>query len=106
MTDNLDQKLGLIFGRRSIRAYTPEPITDEALRKLLEAAMAAPSAAGKDPWRFVVVKSREKLKKIADALPPWELSFAATWRPRMTNNSATFYRIVRRQSRTCSCARI
>ena len=31
--------------------------------------MAAPSAVAKDPWRLVVVKRRELLKKIADHLP-------------------------------------
>jgi nitroreductase len=69
MTGNVEEKLGFIFGRRSIRTYTPEPVSDEAVRKLLEAAMAAPSAAASDPWRFVVVKKREMLSRIADALP-------------------------------------
>ncbi len=69
MTTNADEKLSFIFGRRSIRAYTPQAVSDEAVRKLLEAAMAAPSAAATDPWRFVVVKNREMLSRIADALP-------------------------------------
>jgi nitroreductase len=69
MSTNVDEKLGFIFGRRSIRAYTPQAVSDEAVRKLLEAAMAAPSAAGTDPWRFVVVKNREMLSRLADALP-------------------------------------
>src|ERR1039457_3062907 len=69
MTTNVDEQLGFIFGRRSIRAYTPQAVSDEAVQKLLEAAMAAPSAAATDPWRFVVVKNREMLSRIADALP-------------------------------------
>jgi nitroreductase len=69
MTSKLDERLGFIFGRRSIRAYTSEPVGDETVRKLLEAAMAAPSAAARDPWRFIVVKNRKTLGKIADALP-------------------------------------
>jgi nitroreductase len=36
---------------------------------LLTAAMAAPSACGKDPWRFVVVRDRPMLAAIAAALP-------------------------------------
>jgi nitroreductase len=58
MTSSNDDRLGFIFGRRSIRAYTPQAVSDEAVQKLLEAAMAAPSAAATDPWRFVVVKNR------------------------------------------------
>ncbi len=69
MTSNVEEKLGFIFGRRSIRAYTNEAVSDGAVRKLLEAAMAAPSAAATDPWRFVVVKNRKTLSKIATALP-------------------------------------
>jgi len=69
MTTNVDEKLGFIFGRRSIRAYAPQAVSDEAVQKLLEAAMAAPSAAATDPWRFVVVRNRDMLLRIADALP-------------------------------------
>jgi len=69
MTTNVDEKLDFIFGRRSIRAYSPQAVSDEAVQKLLEAAMAAPSAAATDPWRFVVVRNRDMLLRIADALP-------------------------------------
>jgi nitroreductase len=69
MTINTEEKLSFIFGRRSIRAYTGQPVSDEHVSKLLEAAMAAPSAAGCDPWRFVVVRNRGILSRISDALP-------------------------------------
>jgi nitroreductase len=69
MTTNVNERLSFIFGRRSIRTYTTQAVSDEAVQKLLEAAMAAPSAAATDPWRFVVVKNRGMLTKIADALP-------------------------------------
>lgn len=61
MTTTADDKLRFIFGRRSIRAFTPDAVSDEAVQKLLEAAMAAPSSAACDPWRFVVVKNRQML---------------------------------------------
>ncbi len=69
MTSSVDEKLSFIFGRRSIRAYKPGTVSEETVRKLLEAAMAAPSAAAKDPWRFVVIRNRQMLSRIADALP-------------------------------------
>ena len=37
MTANIDEGLSFIFGRRSIRAYIPQAVSDEAVRKLLEA---------------------------------------------------------------------
>jgi nitroreductase len=49
MTTKVDEQLGFIFGRRSIRAYTSQAVSDKAVQKLLEAAMAAPSAAATDP---------------------------------------------------------
>jgi nitroreductase len=61
--------LDLIFARRSIRVYRPGDVSGEVLKKLLEAAMAAPSAAAQDPWRFVVIRSRETLARLAEALP-------------------------------------
>ena len=45
-----------IKARRSIRKYTPEPVSDEQLQALLEAAMASPSASNRQPWEFVVVR--------------------------------------------------
>ncbi len=63
-----DEKLSFIFGRRSIRKYRDAPVSDELVTELLRAAMAAPSAAAKDPWRFVVVRKRATLNLLAEAL--------------------------------------
>jgi len=69
MSMNDQEKMGFIFGRRSVRAYTSAEVSPEHIQKLLQAAMAAPSAAAKDPWRFVVIRSRQTLARIAAALP-------------------------------------
>ncbi len=69
MSHSIDETLKFILGRRSIRAYAPGAVSEEAVQKLLEAAMAAPSAAACDPWRFIVVRNREKRLQIAEALP-------------------------------------
>jgi nitroreductase len=53
--------------RRSIRKYRPERIPDEKLETILEAARLAPSAANRQPWRFVVVEDRERRKALAKA---------------------------------------
>jgi nitroreductase len=58
-----------ILARRSIRKYTKKPCSDEDIKKLLEAAMAAPSASNRKPWCFVVVTERQTLDKLADAHP-------------------------------------
>jgi nitroreductase len=51
--------------RRSIRKYKPDSIPDEKLKMILEAARLAPSAANRQPWRFVVVRDVERKKALA-----------------------------------------
>ena len=53
--------------RRSIRKYKPEPIPDEKLTSILEAARLAPSAGNRQPWRFVVVQNKGLKKALAEA---------------------------------------
>ena len=50
--------------RRSIRSYTGEPVSGQAIRTLLDAAMIAPSAGNARPWQFVVVDDPEILKQV------------------------------------------
>ena len=69
MSTTTDGNLGFILGRRSIRVYSPGEVSEPAVTRLLEAAMAAPSAMTKDSWRFVVVRDKQALAKLA-ALHP------------------------------------
>lgn len=48
-------KIDNLFARRSIRAFTPQPVQPAEVEMLLKAAMAAPSAANRKPWHFVAV---------------------------------------------------
>jgi nitroreductase len=57
--------LEAIFSRRSIRAYTDEPVAEQDITDLLRAAMSAPSAGNEQPWHFVVLRERAML----DAIP-------------------------------------
>ena len=68
----------MIFGRRSVRIYAPGEIRPETVTTLLEAAMAAPSAMTKDPWRFVVVREAATLTQLAAALPGGKMLGAAS----------------------------
>jgi nitroreductase len=49
-----------ILTRRSIRRYTADPVSDDTVRELLQAAMSAPTA-GNEPWHFVVIRDRKTL---------------------------------------------
>jgi len=69
MTPRMNTKLDWIFRRRSVRAFLPDAVSGETVQDLLEAAMAAPSAAAKDPWHFIVVRDADLRGRIAAALP-------------------------------------
>jgi nitroreductase len=54
----------VIKTRRSIRRYKPDPVPDEVLNQVLEAARLAPSAANLQSWHFIVVKDSETKRKL------------------------------------------
>ena len=57
--------LETILARRSIRKYTGEPVTPEALDRIMRAAMSTPSACDCRPWEFVVVRDPARKKELA-----------------------------------------
>ena len=63
---NYDQLLGLVQFRRSIRKLRPEPIPDELIEKILEAARWAPSAGNAQPWEFLVIKDTHTIGRLAE----------------------------------------
>lgn len=54
-----------IMTRTSVRAYTDRVVEKATVDTLLHAAMAAPTAGNKQPWRFVVVEDRATLDSIS-----------------------------------------
>jgi coenzyme F420-0:L-glutamate ligase/coenzyme F420-1:gamma-L-glutamate ligase len=61
-------KLEILLSRRSIRAYRPEPVAEETIRRILEAAHAAPSAHNSQPWRFVVLQDPAARHSLAERM--------------------------------------
>ena len=53
-----------------IRQYSPEPVPDDVVDQLLELARWTGSAKNSQPWRFIVVRDKERLRKIAALRPP------------------------------------
>jgi len=45
--------------RRSIRQYLDKPVPDDVLKTILECGLLAPSAGNRQPWTFIVVKTKE-----------------------------------------------
>ena len=56
-----------IRSRRSVRSFQDQPIDDEILRQVLDAARRAPSANNRQNWKFVVVRDAKLRKELAGA---------------------------------------
>ncbi len=55
-------------GRRSVRAFLPQPVDRDVIMQILEAARWAPSPHGRQPWRFVVLTRPEARERLAAAM--------------------------------------
>jgi nitroreductase len=49
---------------RAVRRLKPDPIPDEVLHRVLEAATWAPTGGNQQPWRIIAVKDREKKRRL------------------------------------------
>jgi F420 biosynthesis protein FbiB-like protein len=58
----------LVKNRRAIRRYEDRPVPDELIERLLEAALWAPSAHNRQPWRFAILRSGTSKDKLARAM--------------------------------------
>lgn len=58
----------LIKSRRSIRRWKSKEVPDEMLKKAVELAIWAPNGGNYQGWHFVIVKNRETILRMADAV--------------------------------------
>ena len=58
--------LEIMRQRRSVRSYTFETVSEEDIRKILEAGLLSASGRAIRPWEMIVVKNKDTLRKMAD----------------------------------------
>ena len=63
----MNDVLNAIHGRRTVRDFKLDQITDEELETILEAGHVAASAWNRQPWHFTVVQKKSLLDRIAEA---------------------------------------
>ncbi len=51
---------------RALRRFKPEPVADELITRILDAAIRAPSASNTQNWAFVVVKDADQRRRVAE----------------------------------------
>ncbi|MCX7022227.1 MAG: nitroreductase family protein [bacterium] len=57
---------GIIRGRRSVRAFKPDPVPPADVERMLDAALWAPSGSNTQPWFFTAVSDRTVIARAAD----------------------------------------
>lgn len=57
-----------VRGRCSIRKFTPDPIPEEHLRQIVDCARLAPSGSNAQPWHFLVIRNRDVLQRMSEAI--------------------------------------
>ncbi len=66
-----------IVGRRAVRDYLREPVDEQAIRSLIDAAVQAPSAVNEQPWMFTVLRDQALLDRISSLAKAHMLTHAA-----------------------------
>ena len=56
--------------RRSVRSYTGAPVPEEAVNQILQAGMLSASGKALRPWEFIVVRTKETLRALAECRKP------------------------------------
>ena len=58
-----------ILSRKSVRQFADKEIEEDKINTLLKAAMAAPSGINLQPWKFIVIKDKDKKEAVKKVLP-------------------------------------
>ncbi|MGE0226945.1 MAG: nitroreductase family protein [Dehalococcoidia bacterium] len=54
----INDVMELFRHQRAVRAWSDQPVSEEALRQVLEAAIRGPSGSNSQPWRFIVIRDQ------------------------------------------------
>ncbi|HVG57263.1 MAG TPA: nitroreductase family protein [Hyalangium sp.] len=65
---NGESFLDLLAQRRSVRAFSAQPVPRAVLERLVQAAVTAPSPTNRQPWRFAVVTQTSLRQRITEAV--------------------------------------
>jgi len=58
----------LVFERRSVRNFKPDPVPDYMIRRVLEAGRFAPSSGNCQPWKFIVITDKALIKEMNEGI--------------------------------------
>jgi len=70
-----------IHARRAVRKYRPDPVPEEEIKMILDAANQAPSAMNLQQWEFVVVTGKETIREMGASYRAIVEEFTRNWDP-------------------------
>ena len=82
----------VLTARRTVREFTAEPVSAQAVRRAIAAAVTAPAPHHSQPWRFVVLESEQARIRLLDDM-------LAAWRSDLTADGFTAEQIAKRVRR-------
>ena len=79
-----------IHTQRAIRRFSMDPVPDDAIKAILEAAVKAPSGGDKQPWYFIVIREAETKSRIGEwYLDGWNIAYG-NMQPGQTLSSSVY----------------
>ena len=77
MTNTNMSLFDAIASQRAIRHFSAQPVSDEAIEIILNAAVHAPSGGNRQPWRFVVIRDAALKRQLGQwYLAAWQTAIA------------------------------
>lgn len=61
----MTELMTILQNRRSVRHYTGEPVPEDKLQLILQAALISPTGRNFCPWEFIVVRDKQVLQEMA-----------------------------------------
>ncbi|NJK85858.1 MAG: nitroreductase family protein [Bacteroidales bacterium] len=57
----------VVQNRRSVRYFKPDSIPEKDILKIIDAARLAPTSGNQQPWKFLIIKDKNKINQMKDA---------------------------------------
>jgi nitroreductase len=85
-----------MYSQKALRRLKADPVSDDLVKKLVDAAIRAPSGGNTQPWSFIVIKDPSTKQKIAEwYLDAWNQTYARIPKEQLEQADEVFQRTYR-----------
>jgi nitroreductase len=68
--------------RRSVRKYKPDPVPEGDILRILDAARSAPTSGNQQPWKFLVIRNKDRISQLQEACIKESLKMYDKYKPK------------------------